>query len=175
MITTELISFINKEIISGKTKEQIESELLLSGGWSAEDIKESFLNLNGVGSATGKISIYLKIFLYLIFYFPSLVFLFWAAFAVAAGVSLIFLFGIDNFWFYQVLYFCAFLFFLVLSFGLFKLINFVLKSLEQKYYSNIFISIIVILAPFVAGLFFIIRNGPVDTLQFIYETLVMFF
>ncbi len=172
MITTELISFINKEIISGKTKEQIESELLLSGGWSAEDIKESFLNLNGVGSATGKISIYLKIFLYLIFYVPSLIFLFAAIFLLAVGFGLFFL---DNSSLYYGMMLGAFLFFLVLSFGLFKLINFVLKSLEQKYYSNIIVSIVVILTPFVFGLSIIIKNGLSTTFWNIYEVLIMFF
>lgn len=46
MITVELLSFIKKELSSGKTKEQIKGELLVGGGWKSEDIDEAFNNLN---------------------------------------------------------------------------------------------------------------------------------
>ena len=42
MITVELLSFIKKELSSGKSKEQIKSELLAGGGWSIVDVEEAF-------------------------------------------------------------------------------------------------------------------------------------
>ncbi len=172
MITTELISFINKEVISGKTKEQIKSELLASGGWTTEDIEESFLSINGRDISTRKVSIYLKIFVYLIFYIPSLVFLFSAISFLAAGVGLIVTFGGDNLGLFYGIMLSALLFFLFLSIGLFKIINFVFNSYQQKHYSGLVVSIVVILIPFLLGLSIIINNGLFATFRHIYEILI---
>jgi len=46
MITQELIAFIKKELVSGKTQEQVKSELISQGGWSSPDIEEGFKSVS---------------------------------------------------------------------------------------------------------------------------------
>lgn len=46
MINNELLSFINKELALGKSRDQIKNELIVGGGWSAIDIEEVFKDID---------------------------------------------------------------------------------------------------------------------------------
>lgn len=49
MVTQELITYIKVSLERGKTREDIEKELFLGGGWSAKDLDDAFIKVQGSG------------------------------------------------------------------------------------------------------------------------------
>ncbi len=52
MVTPELLNYIRGEFTSGRTREEVRTELVKNGGWGEVDLSDAFRIINPIGEAT---------------------------------------------------------------------------------------------------------------------------
>lgn len=56
MITPDLVQYVQKNLAEGKSRDQIQRDLLIAGGWKADDIQEAFAAIDGRSAPAGSAS-----------------------------------------------------------------------------------------------------------------------